>query len=70
MHNHGIGEHPEVIELERKARELTRLLFILCEKRLAAHTGKPTPEHLALAASAVTLQKAIAAFLAVEKLCE
>ena len=61
---------PEVIELERKSRELTRLLFALCEKRLASHAGKPTPEHLALAASAMTLQKAIAAFLAVEKLCE
>lgn len=61
---------PEVIELERKARELTRLLFSLCEKRLMANVGKPSSEHLALAASAMTLQKAIAAFLAVEKLCE
>lgn len=61
---------PEVIELERKSRELTRLLFALCEKRLMANAGKPSPEHLALAASAMTLQKAIAAFLAVEKLCE
>ena len=61
---------PEVIELERKSRELTRLLFALCEKRIASHAGRPTLEHLALAASALTLQKAIAAFLAVEKLCE
>jgi len=61
---------PEVIELERKSRELTKLLFALCEKRISAHAGKPAQEHLALAASAVALQKAIAAFLAVEKLCE
>jgi len=67
---HHIHIDPEVIELERKSRELTRLLFALCEKRLASHAGKPTPEHIALAASAMTLQKAIAAFLAVEKLCE
>ncbi|CAK7041832.1 MAG: hypothetical protein DELT_02858 [Desulfovibrio sp.] len=60
----------EVLELERKARELTRLMFAFCEKRLAANTGMPTPEHLALAATAVSLQKSIAAFLAVEKLCE
>jgi hypothetical protein len=69
MHNHAPAD-PEVIELERKSKELTRLLFALCEKRLAADAEKPSPEHLALAASAMTLQKAIAAFLAVEKLCE
>jgi len=69
MANHALTD-PEVIELERKSRELTRLLFALCEKRISAHAGSPTPEHLALAASAMTLQKAIAAFLAVEKLCE
>ena len=70
MEHHNSPADPEVIELERKSREMTRLLFALCEKRIAAHAGKPSPEHLALAASAMTLQKAIAAFLAVEKLCE
>ncbi|CAK7022569.1 MAG: hypothetical protein DELT_02471 [Desulfovibrio sp.] len=68
--SHRDAADSEVIELERKSRELTRLLFALCEKRLATNTGKPTPEHQALAASAQALQKAIAAFLAVEKLCE
>jgi len=68
MEHHNFTD-PEIIELERKSRELTRLLFSLCEKRLASHAGTPSPEHIALAASAMTLQKAIAAFLAVEKLC-
>ncbi|MDL2313658.1 hypothetical protein LJC36_01620 [Desulfovibrio sp. OttesenSCG-928-C14] len=61
---------PEVIELERKARELTRLLFILSEKRITAHHGMSTLELTALGASAISLQKAIVAFLAIEKLCE
>lgn len=69
MVDHALAD-PEVIELERKSKELTRLQFALCEKRLASHAGRPTPEHQALAAAALTLQKAIATFLAVEKLCE
>ena len=44
-------------------------MFALSEKRVMAHKGMPTPEFLSLAASALLLQKAIAAFLAVEKLC-
>ena len=69
MHSTGTTD-PAVIELEHKARELTRLLFELCEKRLMATAGKPSPEHLALATAAMALQKAIAAFLAIEKLCD
>lgn len=69
MHDQSVTD-PELIEMEHKSRELTRLMFALCERRLKADTGKPTAEHLALAATAMTLQKAIAAFLAVEKLCE
>jgi hypothetical protein len=60
----------DVVELERRARELTSQMFALSEKRIKAHHGMPTPELRALAASAMALQKAIAAFLAVEKLCE
>ncbi|SBV93187.1 hypothetical protein KL86DPRO_10490 [uncultured delta proteobacterium] len=60
----------DVIELEQKARELTALLFRVCEKRLLAHPGEPSTEYLALASSALTLKKAIDAFLAVEKICE
>jgi hypothetical protein len=56
MHNLSSTD-PELIEIERKSRELTRFLFSLCEKRMATHAGKPTPEHLALAASAMTLQR-------------
>ena len=54
---------------EDKAQELIHLVFLRCEKRLAANSVRHSPEHLALAASALALQKAIAAFLAVEKLC-
>jgi len=57
----------DVIELERRAREMTSLIFAL---RIKAHPGLPTPELTALAASAMSLQKALAAFLAIEKLCE
>ena len=60
----------DIVELERRARELTSRMFALSEKRVMAHKGMPTPEFLSLAASALLLQKAIAAFLAVEKLCE
>ena len=60
----------DVIELERRAREMTSLIFALSEKRIKAHPGLPPPELTALAASAMSLQKALAAFLAIEKLCE
>lgn len=60
---------PETAELERKLREMTSQIFALSEKRIMAHKGA-YPELRALAASAMTLQNAIAAFLAVEKLCE
>lgn len=60
----------DVIELEQKAREMTRLLFAICEKRLLEQRGEPSPERLALASSALTLKKAIDAFLAVEKICD
>jgi hypothetical protein len=60
----------DVIELEQKAREMTRLLFKVCEKRLLEKQGEPSTEYLALASSALTLKKAIDAFLAVEKICE
>lgn len=60
----------DIVELEQKARELTALLFRVCEKRLLAHPGEPSTEYLALASSALTLKKAIDAFLAVEKICE
>ena len=60
----------DVIELERRAREMTSLIFALSEKRIKAHPGLPTPELTALAASAMSLQKALAAPLAIEKLCE
>lgn len=56
--------------LEKRAQELVSIVFTLCEKHLLAHASKPSPEHLALTASAMTLQKAITTFLAVEKLCE
>ncbi len=59
-----------VVDLEQKAKELTALLFRVCERRLLAHPGEPSTEYLALASSALTLKKAIDAFLAVEKICE
>ena len=60
----------EIIELERKARELSRIVFTFCENRLSVDTAKPSSKHVALAASAMALQKSIATFLAVGKLCE
>lgn len=60
----------DVLELERKSKEFIRLLFDICEKRVAENPRSTSQEYLALEASALTLQKAISAFLAVEKLCE
>lgn len=33
----------DVIELERRAREMTSLIFALSEKRIKAHPGLPHP---------------------------
>lgn len=61
---------PGVAELERKAEELTKLVYALSEKRLAKANGALSPELKALGASTVAFQKAIVSFLAVEKLCQ
>lgn len=60
----------KVAELECKSTELIGLLFAICEKNIVAKDEQPTPERLALAASALALQKTIASFLAIEKLCK
>ena len=72
MTEHRNTPDPELVAMESKAKEMTRLLLALTEKRLSGDNDKEalTPERRALGASALALQKAIDAFLAVEKLCE
>ena len=57
-------------ELEHKIREVTSLIFALCEERIRASRAKPSPLPFALAASALAVEKAVAAFLAVARISE
>lgn len=60
----------QAIELEREAESLISAMFALCEHRLSTHSQKhlpPRPECLALAASALAVQEAVKAFLAIER---
>ena len=59
----------EIAEFEQKAQELTRLVFTLCEKHLWTVREEPTQAQIALAASALALQKAIDVFLKIERIC-
>lgn len=50
------------------AQKTLSLAFALCEHRLAARKGEPSPELHALSAAALSLEKAVAVFIAVERL--
>ena len=50
------------------AQKLVSLACALCERRLAARKSEPSPELHALSAAAVALDKAVAAFIAAERL--
>ena len=60
----------ELAEFEQVAQALLSQMFALCEKRILETKGKQTPAHTALAASALALQSAVAAFLAIERTCK
>lgn len=57
----------QAIELEREAESFINAMFALCEHRLSTHSQK-APECRALAASALAVQEAVKAFLAIERL--
>ncbi len=54
-------------ELELKMQEVISLMFVLCEEHLKITESKPSPRSLALTASALAAEKAIAAHLAVAR---
>ena len=59
----------QAIELEREAESFISAIFALCEHHLGIHSQKhlpPRPERRALAASALAVQEAVKAFLAIE----
>ena len=55
-------------ELERKMQEVTSLMFALCEERIRSTRANPSPLLLALATSALTVEKTVATFLAVARI--
>jgi len=57
-------------EFEAQARRMVSLTFALTESRIHANKCCITPELRALSAAALSLEKAIAAFIAVERLCK
>lgn len=57
-------------DFEKKANELTLLMFILCEECLVMVDGIPTREYTALTSAALSLQNSITAFLAIERFCD
>ena len=54
----------------RQAQKTVSLTFALCEKRIHANKCDMTPELKALAAAALSLEKAVTVFIEVEKLLE
>lgn len=55
-------------EFEDQAQKMVSLAFALCEIRLAGKKSGPSPELRALSAAALALDKAVAAFIAAERL--
>lgn len=55
-------------EFEKQAQKTVSLAFALCERRLAARKSKPSLELHALSAATLALDKAVAAFIAAERL--
>ena len=56
-------------EFEEQARKTVSLAFDLCETRIKAHKGEPTPELKLLAAAALSLEKVVAVLVAAERVC-
>lgn len=54
-------------EFEEQAQKTVSLAFALCESRVMARKGPPSPELHALSAAALSLEKAVAAFIATER---
>ena len=54
-------------QFNRKAQDLINVMFVLCEKHMEAAAGKPNQGVIALTASALAVQEAVKAFLAVKR---
>lgn len=52
----------------RQSQETVSLAFALCEERIKSNRCNITPELKALAAAALSLEKAVAVYIAVERL--
>lgn len=57
-------------EFEARLHKAVSLAFILCESRIKANKCNITPELRALSAAALSLEKAVAAFIDAANLCK
>jgi len=57
-------------EFEKQAQKTISLAFLVSEDRLKRQKGGATPELKALAAATLSLEKAIATFIAVERISQ
>ncbi len=55
-------------EFEAQAQKIVSLAYALCESRITANNGAITLRLRALSAATVSLEKAVAVFMAVERL--
>ena len=55
-------------EFSKQSQTTVSMAFALCESRLQAKGSPPSPELRALSAAALSLEKAVAAFIAAERL--
>ena len=56
-------------DFESQARKTVSLAFDLCEVRIKMNKGTVTPELEAFTAAALSLEKIVAVYMAVERLC-
>lgn len=54
---------------ESQVQKTVSLAFDLCEARIKKNQGKITPELKALTSAALSLEKAVAVYMAAERLC-
>lgn len=57
-------------EFEALSQETVSLAFAICESKIKANQCEITPQLKALSAAALSLEKAVAAFIAAAKLCK
>lgn len=57
-------------EFEALSQKTVSLAFVICESRIKANQCEITPQLKALSAAALSLEKAVAAFIAAAKLCK